>query len=95
MNHHAITAGNRTEQLRARCEQQRQQLARQFAAIEIRLQTADNIVSIFGRAIKRPEVWLTGLAGLWAIKRTSVWSLIGRGWMLWTTARQAMKWFKL
>jgi hypothetical protein len=94
MNGHASVAVTRSEQLRARCELQRQQLARQFAAVEIRLQTADKIVSVFGSAIKRPQWWLTGLAGLWVIKRTSVWSLIGRGWMLWTSVRSMMKWFK-
>jgi len=94
MNAQSPAAFAKSAQLRARCEQQRQQLAQQFAAIEMRLQTADNIVSIFGRAIKRPEVWATGLAGLWAIKQSSVWSLIGRAWALWTTASRVMKWFK-
>jgi hypothetical protein len=94
MSRYSIIVSSRSSQLRARCEQQRQQLAQQFATIEIRLQTADKLVSVFGGAIKRPEVWLSGLVALWTIKRTGVWSLLSRGWMVWTTARSIIKWFK-
>jgi hypothetical protein len=94
MSNHAIAASSRCELLRERCEQQRQQLAQQFATIETQLQTADVIVSTIGRAIRRPELWMAALAGLAAIKRLNVWSWIGRGWMIWSTARRMMDWFK-
>lgn len=89
-----VIASGRCEQLRERCVQQRQQLMQQFAVIELRLQTADVIVSMVGRTIKRPELWMAGLAGLWTIKRSTVWSLMRRGWMIWSAASRMMEWFK-
>lgn len=94
MSHRVIAASNKCEQLQELCEQQRQQLTQQFAAIEMQLQTADMMVSMAGRVIKRPELWLAGLTGLWALKRTSLWSLIGQGWIIWSTAKRVMHWFK-
>jgi len=94
MSKGAMTAGSRCGQLRERCEQQRQQLVHQFAVIETQLQTTDLIVSSIGRVIKRPELWMAALTGVTAIKRSSLWSLIGRGWMIWSTARRVMGWFK-
>jgi hypothetical protein len=93
MNPKVITMDDRVAQLQQRCEQQRQQLNQHFAAIETQLQAADAIVSTLGGAIRRPELWLAALTGLWAIKRSSLWSLIGRGWMVWSVARRVMKWF--
>lgn len=90
MSNHTITARSKCEQLQERCELQRQQLIQQFALIETQLQTADVIVSTIGRAVRRPELWMAALAGIWAIKRSSLWSLIRRGWMIWSTARRMM-----
>ncbi len=94
MNHYSTTSMTKTEQLRLRCEQQRQQLKQQFATIETRLHTTDQLLSTFRDAFKSPTLWLSGLVGLWAIKRVGVWSLISRGWMIWTTARSIFKRFR-
>lgn len=91
---HDVVAVGRYEELRQRCAQQRQQLTQQFATIENQLQTADVLMKVLGQAVKYPELWLTGVAGLWAVKRSSLWSLIRRGWMVWLLAKRMMKWFR-
>jgi len=90
----AMSARSRCEQLRVQCEQQRQQLRKHFSNIETRLQTTDAFASTIGAAIKRPELWLAAVAGIWAIKRASLWSLFGRGWMLWPLASRWLGWLK-
>lgn len=94
----AITHDDHLARLQQRCEQQRQQLNQHFAAIETQLQTADMMASTIARTIKRPELWLSALAGTWAIRqsiqRIGLWSLISRGWMIWSVARRLMQWFK-
>lgn len=77
-----------------RCEQQRQELGQHVADIEARLQTTDRIVSAVYTSIHRPQWWLATISGLWFLKRVGVWSVLGRGWLLWSTARQVIRWFK-
>jgi hypothetical protein len=98
MKANAITTDNRIAQLQQRCEQQRQQLNQHFDAIETQLQTASMMVATLRGAVKNPMMWLSAITGLWAIKRSiqraGAWSLISRGWMVWSIARKLMKWFR-
>jgi len=93
MNQRTVVSDTPLAQLQQRCEQQRQQLNEHFAAIETQLQAADKIVSTLSGVVKRPALWLSALAGMWVIKRSSLWSLIGRGWTVWSIARRMMRWF--
>lgn len=84
----------RSTQLRLRCEQQRQQLAQVFVDIETRLHSVDRVATTVRNAVRSPRWWLASLAGLWALKRSRVGWLFGRGWLLWVTARRLIRLFR-
>jgi len=94
----AITGNDRMAQLQQRCEQQRQQLNQHFDAIETQLQTASMMMATLRGAVKSPMMWLSAISAIWAIKqsiqRTGMWSLVSRGWMIWSIARKLMQWFR-
>lgn len=94
----AISTDSRIAQLQHRCEQQRQQLNLHFDAIETQLQTANLVMATLRGAVKSPMLWLSALTGMWAIKqsirRAGVWSLISRGWMVWSIVRRTVRLFR-
>lgn len=80
--------------LRARCQTQREQFMTQLAGIEQRLQHADATLASVRNFFARPGVVAAGLALLVGLKRFKAWSLLSRGWIVFTAARRMYRMFR-
>jgi YqjK-like protein len=80
----------RRELLRERCAFEREQLAHEAESVEANLGRIDRGVKIV-RALTKPAVVTAGVAALTMFGPGRAFKLLGRGLMLWSTARKIFK----
>lgn len=87
---HAIDRARRRELLQQRCAFEREQLAHEAESVEAELGRIDRGVRL-ARALTRPAVVTAGVAALTMLGPGRALKLVGRGLMLWSTAKRLFK----
>jgi len=86
----AIERARRRELLQQRCAFEREQLAQEAQTVEADLGRIDRGVRI-ARALTKPAVVTAGVAALTMLGPGRALKLVGRGLMLWSTAKRIFK----